>query len=347
MHVAVLGARSFGRHHLRGLENSPHVEAVTAVGRDRAALETLRDEFPKVRHLASDPIEAATDPGVDVVDIILPHHMHLDVAAAAFAAGKHVITEKPPARTMAEFNAMQRAAVQADRRLFVIMNQLWNTVNHAARESLDRGDIGEPFLAMDIGVGNSRGIYEDPHNWRADRERCGGGLLIDGGFHTIYRLLFLLEKFGMPRSVIADRAQIAVDLPDQGEDFISATLAYDSGLRVHLMRSWTTPHPLAGGPVCASVLGSEGSLTLPGGAGPLLLKTASGEHSIDPPEGPRDFGSLIPPCVEHYIDCIATGAEPMFGVDLAGLTLEVIEAIYRSGDSGRRVDIHGSFQTRL
>ena len=346
MHVAVIGARSFGRHHLRGLENSPHVEAVTVVGRDRAALEALRPEFPKIRALAADAMDAVRDSSVDVVDIVLPHHLHLSVAEEAFNAGKHVITEKPPARTMAEFRRMTDAATHANRRFFVVMNQLWNENNRAARRLIDSGAIGEPFLGIEIGVGNQREVYDDPNNWRADRERCGGGLLIDGGFHSVYRMLYLLESRGMPRAVIADRAQIAVDRPNKGEDFVAATLSYPNGPRIHLMRQYTTPFPLSGGPLGACVLGREGSLAIGGNHGPLTLHNGSGEHPVDVPEGARDFGDLIPPCVEHYIDCIATGSTPIYGLDLAGLTLEIIEGIYTSAGTGERISLFWSFQTR-
>lgn len=345
MHVGLIGARGFGQHHLRGLQASPYVEAITLAGRDRAALEALRWQHSKVRAVTGDYRELLADPSVDLVDVVVPHDLHLPLALEAFARGKHVLMEKPPARTPDEFRQMSAAAEQAQRRLFVIMNLLYTPAHRAARAVVDSGAIGKPFYSVEVNAGSALGTYQDPENWRADRERCGGGLLIDGGFHAVYRQLYFLERLGAPCWLTADCAQIGIDAPDKGEDFAALTLAYPGGERVHLCNQWTARATFGRFP--SGILGPEGSLLFTGDAAtPLVLRRPEREDEPVPiPAGPSGFAESVSACVKHYVECLATGTEPYAGLDLAMLTLEIITGAYRAAESGQRVPIEGAFRT--
>jgi predicted dehydrogenase len=346
MHVGLIGARGFGLHHLLALQRSPHVDAVTLAGRDVAALDALRERFSKVHRVSADYRELIRDPAIDVLDVVLPHDLHLPVALEAFAHGKHVLMEKPPARTVPEFQAMIDAATAADRRLLVVMNLLYTPLHRVVREALNAGMIGQPFFSVEVNVGNSLRVYSDPENWRADRERCGGGLQIDGGFHAVYRQLFFLERLGSPRWLTADCAQIGVEEPAKGEDFSTLTLAYEGGARVHLCSQWTARATLGRFP--SGILGTEGSLLFTGDpAVPLLLRRPDRDDEPLPiPAGPTGFPESVTACIEHYVECLATGAQPVGGLDLAMLTLEIITNAYRAAEEGRRLPLHTSFRTK-
>jgi 1,5-anhydro-D-fructose reductase (1,5-anhydro-D-mannitol-forming) len=253
--------------------------------------------------------------------------------------------EKPPARTPEEFRQMIAVAERAQRRLFVVLNLLYTPVHRAARAVVDSGAIGKPFYSVEVNSGSALGTYQDPENWRADRERCGGGLLIDGGFHGVYRQLYFLERLGAPCWLTADCAQIGVDAPGKGEDFVALTLAYPGGERVHLCNQWTARATLGRFP--SGILGTEGTLLFTGDAGtPLMLRRPKREDEPVPiPAGPSGFAESVAACVEHYVECLATGAEPFAGLDLAMLTLEIITGAYRAAESGSRVHLEGAFRT--
>jgi predicted dehydrogenase len=253
--------------------------------------------------------------------------------------------EKPPARTVEEFQAMIDAAAAADRRLFVVMNLLHTPVHRAARQVIDSGAIGRPFFSVEVSVGSSLRVYQDPGNWRADRERCGGGLQLDGGFHGVYRQLYFLENLGSPCWLTADSAQIGVDEPAKGEDFSTITLAYAGGARVHLCSQWTARAMLGRFP--SGIVGTEGSLLFTGDeTAPLLVRRPGAEDEPVPiPEGPRGFAESATACVEHYLDCLATGARPFADLDLAMTTLEIITTAYRAAELGQRLPLQGSFTT--
>lgn len=345
MHVGLIGARGFGQHHLRGLQASSHVEAITLAGRDEAALVALRTRYSKVRGVATDYHMLLDDPSIDLIDVVVPHDLHLPIALEAFARGKHVIVEKPPARTPAEFRQMLAAAERAQRRLFVVMNLLYTPVHRAARAVVDSGALGRPFYSVEASVSTARGTYENPENWRADRVRCGGGLLIDGGFHGVYRQLYFLERLGAPCWLIADCAKIGVDAPTKGEDFCALTLAYPGGERVHLCNQWTAQATLGRFP--SGILGTDGSLLFTGDPTlPLLIRRPErDDEPVTLPPGPIGFQESVVACVVQYVECVATGAAPYAGNDLALLTLEIITGAYRAAESGSRVYLDGSFRT--
>lgn len=345
MHVGLVGARGFGQHHLAALQRSPHVTAVSLAGRDRAALEALKARYSKVRRVSAGWESLVDDPAVELLDIALPHDLHLPVALAALARGKHVLVEKPPALTPAGFQEMIAAAEAAGRRLFTIANLLFSPVHHVVRALVDRGDLGEPFLSLEVRAGGALSIYRDPENWRADRERCGGGLLIDGGYHSIYRQLYFLERLGAPHYLTADCDQIGVEAATKGEDFAALTLAYPGGARVHLVSAWTAPAPLGRFP--SGIVGTEATLVFQDAPeAPLALRRPGRDDLPVPvPEGPRGFAETVRACVAHYVECLATGAEPYVGHDLPLLTLEIIAGAYAA--QGGRVELHGRFATRF
>ncbi len=343
--IGLIGASNFGKTHLAGFQASPHVGAIYLAGRDRQKLDAVRAEFSKVHGVTTDYRTLFSQDALDLVDIVLPHDMHLPVALEAFRAGKHVLVEKPPARTCTEFRTMRAAAQAADRRLFVVLNLVYTATHRAARAAIDAGRIGTPFLSVEVSLGRARYIYENPADWRADRERSGGGLQIDGGFHAVYRQLYLLEALGAPLWVMADCDQIGVTAPTKGEDFSALTLAYPGGARIHLMSQWTGRAPLGRFP--SGILGDEGSLVFTGDrAQPLLIRREDGsEENVEVPIGPEGFSESATACAEHIAACLADGSEPYAGVDLAALTLEVVTGAYRSAAEGRRIPLSGRFRT--
>ncbi|MFN3653217.1 MAG: Gfo/Idh/MocA family protein [Armatimonadota bacterium] len=347
MHVGLIGGSGFGRQHLAAMQASPHVSAVSLAGRSPERLAALQAEFPKVVRTTVQYQELLADPEIALLDLVVPHDLHLPLALEALRCGKHLLLEKPPARTTAEFRQILTAAEAADRRVLPVLNLLYSPTHQAARQVVDSGAVGEPFLALEVAARDARAVYADPENWRADRERCGGGLQIDGGFHAVYRQLFFLERLGAPVSVLADAAQIGIDSPEKGEDFCALTLAYGGGARIHLMSQWTARAPLGRFP--SGILGTEGTLLFTGDAArPLVLRRPGKEDAAVPvEEGPEGFEQTVRVNLAHLLECAATGAAVWAGSDLAMLTLEIITAAYRSAEEGRRIALTGSFRTRF
>jgi predicted dehydrogenase len=125
------------------------------------------------------------DPSIDLVDIATPNDSHPEIAIAAVEAGKHVLCEKPLAKTAEEARAMRDAAVKAGVTHMVAFNYRRTPAVALARKLIDEGAIGA--------IRNFRGTYlqdwsndpDLPLSWRFRKDVAGSGALGDIGTHVI------------------------------------------------------------------------------------------------------------------------------------------------------------------
>lgn len=125
------------------------------------------------------------DPEIDIIDIATPNHLHAEIAIAAAAAGKHIISEKPLARNGAEAKTMYDAVKNAGIVHMVAFNYRRTPAVALAKKYIDEGAIGE--------ILNFRGTYlqdwsadpDGPLSWRFQKAIAGSGSLGDIGTHVV------------------------------------------------------------------------------------------------------------------------------------------------------------------
>ncbi len=125
------------------------------------------------------------DPSIDVVDVATPNVSHPEMAIAAAKAGKHVICEKPLARTAAEAKDMYDAVKRAGVIHMVAFNYRRTPAVPMAKKLIEEGAIGD--------ILNFRGTYlqswsadpDSPLSWRFQKDIAGSGTLGDIGAHVI------------------------------------------------------------------------------------------------------------------------------------------------------------------
>ncbi len=127
-------------------------------------------------------------PEVDLVEILLPHHLHRQATLDAAAAGKHISLQKPMALNLAEADEMVAAAARAHVRLKVYENFIFYPPVQRAKALLEAGEIGEPLtIRIKSNSATSPNAWEVPASawaWRFNPEQCGGGpLVFDDGLH--------------------------------------------------------------------------------------------------------------------------------------------------------------------
>ncbi len=175
-------------HALEYLRN-PHTQIVAlcdsdpGLASDRAAAWGL--DRPVI---CSDYHELLALDEVDLVEILLPHHLHAEAALAAFAAGKAVFLQKPIALSLADADRVIDAAGQAGVPFRVYENFIFYPPVMTAKDLVDQGAIGEPLtIRLKSNVGRSETAWPIPkgaQEWRQDPRRSGGGpLLFDDGQH--------------------------------------------------------------------------------------------------------------------------------------------------------------------
>ena len=127
-------------------------------------------------------------PDVDLVEILLPHHLHLGAALKAIDAGKIVSLQKPMCISLAEADALVEAAEHSGRPFKVFENFVFYPPVMKAGQLIDEGAIGTPVsIRIKSNPGRSATAWEVPEStvaWRRQTEKSGGGpLVFDDGHH--------------------------------------------------------------------------------------------------------------------------------------------------------------------
>jgi predicted dehydrogenase len=132
--------------------------------------------------------QVLADTDIDMVELLVPHHLHAEMTIAACEAGKHVSVQKPMALTISEADQMISAAEKAGVVLRVYENFVFYPPMVEAKRLIDRGEIGEPqMIRLHFNTGTRHtgwGVSLTSWLWRFDEKRSGGGpLVFDHGYH--------------------------------------------------------------------------------------------------------------------------------------------------------------------
>ena len=179
MKVGIIGCGLIGVKRSVALAGA---QLVACADRDQGRAKALAGKFPGVRWTAQ-PDEVASAADVDIVIVATPHDSLAPLTLQALRAGKHVLVEKPAARSAAELEPVAAEAQRLGRLVRVGFNHRYHRAFRKARELCTSGALGPlMFLRARYGHGGRLGYEKE---WRAIPEISGGGELIDQGVHLI------------------------------------------------------------------------------------------------------------------------------------------------------------------
>jgi myo-inositol 2-dehydrogenase/D-chiro-inositol 1-dehydrogenase len=229
LRVGLVGAGFIGETHLAAWKSEGIDVVVFDV--DPARSSSLAETFGATVAPTIEALLAATD----AVDICTPTHLHASVAIAAASARRHVICEKPLARTLADGEAMLAAARHAGVRLLVGQVVRFFPEYAAARQAVMAGAIGDPAV-LRLTRASSRPRQPADH-WFFDHARSGG-IILDLMIHDLDYARWVA---GEVVSVTCRSA--AFERPDAGVDHAVAILRHASGAISHVSASWAYAPP--------------------------------------------------------------------------------------------------------
>lgn len=235
--VAIVGLGGYGRFALERLADARTARPAGIVtGRPDAARDIARQ-----LGIAEDAIygyedyeRIAEDRRIHALHLCLPVGLHAEHARRAFAAGKHVLCEKPLAGSVAEATAMAQAARVAGRVLMPAYRAWFSGAIAEVRRRIAEGTHGA-LVSIDTHKGFSMSLPEG--NWRFDPALSGGGCLTDIGIYSVQ-----LQRWfggGLPRRVVA-QAYSAPGDPRyrQVESDIQWLAEFDGGVLATGSASW-------------------------------------------------------------------------------------------------------------
>jgi predicted dehydrogenase len=172
-----------------GLIGNKRADAIAALGRDKvtvvADLDIEKAKSLAARHncrIAADSKELVGGDDVDVVVVAAINEFLAPISVAALKNAKHVLCEKPLGRNVEESRSILENAQNG-----VVLKTGFNHRHHPAitkaKQLLDKGEIGRIlFLRCRYGHGGRPGYDKE---WRANKDLCGGGELLDQGVHVV------------------------------------------------------------------------------------------------------------------------------------------------------------------
>ena len=215
--VLVVGCGRIATLNVLGYRDNPYARVWALCDLDERRARAFAKETGAER-IYTDYDEALRDPDVDIVELLVPHHLHCEMAVKACEAGKHVSVQKPMALSLPECDRMIEAAKKAGVLLKVYENFVFYPPYVLAKKLIDEGKIGEPLsirLKMNAGC-DKYGWRVDPATWawRMQEELSGGGeLVFDDGNHKFSLARYLM---GEPETVFA----FIGHTPMEGENYL-------------------------------------------------------------------------------------------------------------------------------
>jgi predicted dehydrogenase len=210
LNVGLIGGGFMGKAHSLAYAAMPMfywpapalpVRSILAESTDALAADAAR-RFGFERS-TSDWRKVIDDPDVHVVDIATPNHLHAEMAIAAAQAGKHIICEKPLARTVEEAKAMWEAVKDAGIVHMVAFNYRRTPAVALAKKYIEEGAIGD--------ILNFRGTYlqdwsadpNSPLSWRFQKKIAGSGALGDIGTHVLDLARYLVGEIASVNALLS------------------------------------------------------------------------------------------------------------------------------------------------
>ena len=255
MKFGIIGAGMIGRFHAKAIQAMTGGTLHSVFAKRPEAAAEFAGEFGVIPH--SDLEAFLADPELDIVTIATPSGAHLEPALAAFAAGKHVICEKPLEITTERIDSMMTAAAAAGRTLAAILNRRFHPGMDAFKKAADAGRFGQLTSASAYIKWFRDQAYYDSAAWRGTWSLDGGGALMNQGIHTIDSLLHLA---GPVKSVQANTACLAHE-GIEVEDIAVAILEFENGAR-GVIEGSTCTWSKVGHPARVQLAGTDGSVFL-------------------------------------------------------------------------------------
>jgi predicted dehydrogenase len=263
-------------------------------------------------------------PEIDIVVVATLHDSLASITLAAIQSGKHVLVEKPAARSAQELEPVIAAAKKHGVQVHVGFNHRYHKALRKAKEIVKAGELGElMFIRARYGHGARVGYDKE---WRADPALSGGGELIDQGPHLIDLSRWFLGDF----SEIQGFAHTYYwDMPVDDNGFMILKTPQKQVAFLHAScTEWKNLFSM-------EIYGKDGKLDISGLGGSYGLERLTFYKMLPemgPPETtaweyPMGDDSWATEMSEFYED-IRLGREPSSGLNDAYQALKVVNTIY-------------------
>lgn len=351
--VAIIGCGGIATgKHLPSLKKIEQVELVAFCDIEEEAAKSAANKFGVSNaEVYTDYKELLKDSSIDIVHVCTPNNSHAELSIAAMEAGKHVMCEKPMAKTTEEAQAMIEAAKRTGKKLTIGYQNRFRSDSRYLHHACERGDLGDIYFAKAQAI-RRRAVP----TWGVflDEEKQGGGPLIDIGTHALDLTLWMMNNYE-PKSVMGttfhklgkkenaanawgswDPAKFTV------EDSAFGFITMKNGATIILESCWAL-NSLDVDEAKCSLSGTEGGADMKDGLringedqGKLYTQHIELDNSgVAFYEGEEERDADLE--ARQWIDSVINDTEPVVKPEEALVVTQILEAIYESAKTGKAV----------
>ncbi len=344
LRVGIIGCGFISAVHLAGYTKCPEVKLVAFCDiipeRAKAAFEKYGGEGTRVY---TDYKEMLAKESLDAVSVCTENNVHAEITIAALNAGAHVLCEKPMAITGADADAMVAAAKKNGKKLSVGYHLRFLEDAQLLRREVVNGKLGKVYYAEATTL-RRRGVP----TWGVflNKEKQGGGPLIDTGTHILDSTLWLMNDYSPIVSAVGRTYDHLIgrggfnngghwDIDSfEVEDSAFGTVTLASGAMVVVKATWAVNINemnvnevlLCGDAAGASL--RNGKLTMNGESNDRLwqyVPEVSGQESLSPYDKE----------IKAWVEAIINDTDPVVLPEEAAHVVKALEAIYISARTGK------------
>lgn len=336
----IIGAGLIAPFHLKAIRDARGGRAVGLFDVAREKAEQLAREFDLKVYASRE--ELLADPAVQVVCVATPNHLHRDAVLAAAAAGRHVLTEKPPAMSLAEADEMVAACERAGVKFGCFVQCRVRKAIQAMKQALESGRFGRLLRADATMKWFRPAEYYTSDGWRGQR-RSGSGVTVAQGFHYLDLLQYLagparrvearMENLNHPGVALEDDAVAQIEFASGARGLVQLSTALWPGTEVRIELNGTDGTAVMTGETIRTWTFRD--------ARPEddAIRSLGSASQATGARGAADFGHADHTVViQDLVDGLETGREPVIPVRSVRPTLEIVLAMYQSAARGAPVE---------
>lgn len=335
--LGLIGCGRISKNHLDAVSQIPEAEFV-------AVCDCIPDKAQKVAaeygitKIYSDHHEMLKNEELDLVSICTPSGMHPQMGIDVANAKVNVLTEKPMAINIEAADRLIKACDDNHVKLFVVKQNRLNSTMQLLKRAIEKNRFGRIYMAQANVFWQRPQAYYDAEKWRGTWE-FDGGAYMNQASHYVDAIYWLL---GNVDSVSAFTATMARKI--EAEDTGSAILQFRSGIIASInVTMLTYPKNFEGS---ITIIGEKGTVKVGGVAVNKIEKWEFDEYDDDDRIAmdsnyvpPNVYGFGHNPYYRNVADVLLGKAEPSTDGRDGRKSVEIIQAIYRSAKTGKKVSL--------
>lgn len=320
---------------------SPYAELAAVYDVNEQLADDLHRRFQAQKMSTLEDLLAA--PLVDAVYIAVPHYLLAPLTKQALQAGKHALTEKPLAISVADVDELIALAEERALGLGVFFEMRYAPAHEVAHQLIQSSAIGtivgvqiQTLIEKPMTYWHAGYAGRSINPWRGRKEQAGGGVVLMNTSHLLDALLYVTGL--RVTRVSAEIGTLSANV--EVEDMASATLRFDNGAVGSLLAGAHIPG--AEQDEYFILYGTQGQIRLPDpyGSGPLhmYLKQPFGDYAAE-----QWHSIALQPirvyerAIDEFAQAVGSGKCPPIDGQAARQALSIVLAIYQSAAEQRTI----------